>query len=284
MSRAAIFVDAGYLFAQGSTALAGSKQPRDSLSLNNAAVVARLDDVRAAKCATCSLLRVYWYDGAVAGRSEPTIEQAALAFMDNVKVRLGFVNSLGQQKGVDSLIVTDMIELARLGAISDAILLSGDEDVRVGVQVAQTFGVRVHLLGITPSRGSQSKNLIQEADTTTEWDRAMVASFLSIRPAAASESAKAAVPLATESASRNAPVYAKELVTVVQALCTTLSASDVESLIAFWKEESGIPKEFDSKLLIQARARLARDLDRDEKRFIRKEFRAVMLSRAAPGN
>jgi hypothetical protein len=42
--------------------------------------------------------------------------------LQDVKVRLGFVNSVGEQKGVDWLIVTDMIALARNRAISDAAL------------------------------------------------------------------------------------------------------------------------------------------------------------------
>ena len=47
-----------------------------------------------------------------------------------MKVRLGFVNSLGQQKGVDSLIVTDMLTLARNRAVAECVLLSGDEDLK----------------------------------------------------------------------------------------------------------------------------------------------------------
>ena len=111
------------------------------------------------------LLRVYWYDGTSTG---PSSQHLTLAHLARVKVRLSFVNSVGEQKGVDSLIVTDMIALARNHAMSDAVLLSGDEDLRVGVQQAQEFGVRVHLLGIRPSRGSQSLFLLQEADSTHE--------------------------------------------------------------------------------------------------------------------
>ena len=98
-----------------------------------------------------SLLRIYWYDGAL-GYGGPTLDQEAIANSDNVKLRLGFINGQGQQKGVDSLIVTDLINLARNHAISDAILLSGDEDVRIGVEIAQGFGVRVHVLGIVPEK------------------------------------------------------------------------------------------------------------------------------------
>src|SRR5438876_2610209 len=60
-------------------------------------------------------------------------------------------------------------------------MLSGDEDIRIGFQIAQSFGVRVHLVGIVPSRGSQSVQLLRESDTTTEWDAVTVSKFLSIK-------------------------------------------------------------------------------------------------------
>ena len=88
--------------------------------------------------------------------------------LDNVKLRLGQLNSAGQQKGVNSLIVTDLMELARNKAISDAVVVTGDEDIRIGVQIAQSHGVRVHLLGIggATNKGSQSLTLqTAEADT-----------------------------------------------------------------------------------------------------------------------
>lgn len=178
MNRVAVFVDAGYVFAQGSVLLAGRKLPRGETSLDHVAAIASLATF-AERVAGVALLRVYWYDGTSTG---PTAQHLTLAHLDNVKVRLGFVNSVGEQKGVDSLIVTDMITLARNRAICDAVLVSGDEDLRVGVQQAQEFGVRVHLVGIKPSRGSQSLFLLQEADTTQEWTDAEVASFLSCKP------------------------------------------------------------------------------------------------------
>jgi len=180
MSSVAVFVDAGYLFAQGAAAISGSQKPRTDLTLNETAVVAELTGVANAKSGGLPLLRVYWYDAARVGRGL-TLDHATLAHTDYVKLRLGFINSQKQQKGVDSLIVTDLIELARNHAMTDAVLMSGDEDVRIGVQIAQSFGVRVHLLGIQPSRGSQSLQLLQEADTTTEWDKTTVSKFLAIQ-------------------------------------------------------------------------------------------------------
>lgn len=174
MPRVAIFVDAGYLFAQGSTALTGSKKKRIETRLDKNAVLAELLAVAKEKADGASLLRIYWYDGAL-GYGGPTLEQEAIASSDNVKLRLGFINKAGQQKGVDSLIVTDLINLARNNAISDALLMSGDEDVRIGVEIAQGFGVRIHLLGIVPSRGSQSKHWSQTLDVPPEYDRRLLA-------------------------------------------------------------------------------------------------------------
>lgn len=179
MDRVAVFVDAGYLFAQGSVALAGRKLPRGRLVLDHEKAIDALADF-ATRVSGVDLLRVYWYDGTSTG---PSSQHITLAHLAHVKVRLGFVNSAGEQKGVDSLIVTDMIALARNHAMSEAVLLSGDEDLRVGVQQAQEFGVRVHLLGIRPSRGSQSLFLLQEADSTHEWSPDDLAPFLSCRPA-----------------------------------------------------------------------------------------------------
>ena len=113
------------------------------------------------------------------------MEQDLICQSKNAKLRLGLVNSRGQQKGVDSLIVTDSIELARNHAITDALILSGDEDIKIGVQVAQTFGVRIHLLGIKPARGSQSDNLMMEADTCHEWDEATIGGWMQFEEEAA---------------------------------------------------------------------------------------------------
>ena len=138
MDRVAVFVDAGYLFAQGSKELSGAKLTRSECDLDHSAIRSALRDF-AEGASSLPLLRIYWYDGTSQG---PTPQHIALANQPDVKVRLGFVNSQGQQKGVDSLIVTDMITLARNQAMAACVLLSGDEDLRVGVQQAQEYGIR----------------------------------------------------------------------------------------------------------------------------------------------
>lgn len=294
MDRVAIFVDAGYLFAQGSALLAGQKQPRKLVRLDEKAIVAELLVVAHKAAASVPLLRVYWYDG---GFRWPSAEQQILADMDHVKLRLGFVNSAGQQKGVDSLIVTDLIELARNHAISDAVLLSGDEDIRVGVQVAQTLGVRVHLIGIEPGRGSQSKNLRQESDTIHEMNKACVSKFLKVlpkqapaMPAVAPAPAAAVVVVGQGAAGQGGQQVAAAAVVIALPVAVTLTAvatqllgvltdDDVKKLAGVIGKSPGMPSDLDGKLLAKARTALNRQLDLAERRSIRTEFRQMYDTR-----
>lgn len=278
MDRCAVFVDAGYLFAQGSTALTGSKKSRSTLSIDAAEVVRTLKAFVNQKAPETRLLRIYWYDGAIGG-SRTTTDQAAVANLDDVKLRLGFINSHGQQKGVDSLIVTDMIELARLKSIGDAVLLSGDEDVRVGVQIAQNYGVRVHLLGIAPSRGSQSQQLMQEADTTSEWDADTISSFLTVR-----EDVEV-VKIATEKvAASTIPQSGEkhEQATIEMAVRTFvdgLGGADISGIVAYWETARGVPSELDRKLLPICGAAIGRNLERGEIKHMRSSFQAAVKAK-----
>lgn len=262
MRSAAVFVDAGYLFAQGSASLAGAPFPRSQLKLNSAAVVAELKRVALEKGEGCRLLRIYWYDGTPSGRL--SMDQSALANTDDVKLRLGQINSVGQQKGVDSLIVTDLIELARNGAVSDALLIAGDEDLRVGVQIAQSFGVRIHLLGIEGTRNSQSALLLQEADTTSRWTKNDVEKFLTIT----------AVPLQAKPAQAAVAEKArgKSLNAVASDLAASLDDEQVSKFAVYRKVNRGVPSEFDGKLIAKGRDAIGRDLDQNEKRNLRAEF------------
>jgi NYN domain len=206
--------------------------------------------------------------------------------LDDVKVRLGFINSAGQQKGVDSLIVTDLIELARQKAICDAILLSGDEDVRIGVQIAQNYGIRIHLLGISPSRGSQSLTLLQEADTTTEWDQQTVRRFLSERPKPNQQlgnPANGGVALTAAIDVSIASVQGSDsrLEQAAIDFCDALQPADIEGLSAYWASGSrGLPSETDRRALPCGRQAVGRDLEGAEKRFIRSRIQQIVTDKA----
>ncbi|MDR0736126.1 MAG: NYN domain-containing protein [Zoogloeaceae bacterium] len=180
MDRYAIFVDAGYFFAAGAQAAFRQNVSRRQVVLKSspAAMIADLCSRARQVVDNLPLLRTYWYDATPGPRL--SMEQSALAMLPGVKLRIGVLNSMGRQKGVDSLIVTDIIDLARNRAIADAVLMTGDEDLRVAVQVAQSFGVRVHLLGAGDITRNVSDFLQMEADSVTSLEDRWFASHLEL--------------------------------------------------------------------------------------------------------
>jgi uncharacterized LabA/DUF88 family protein len=286
MDRVAVFVDAGYFFAAGSALISGNgSQKRSLLEFDERAAIETLQEF-SVEIANQRLLRIYWYDAAP-GKTGPTGEHVRLAHCDNVKVRLGFLNSEGQQKGVDSLIVTDLIDLARNRAIADAVLISGDEDVRIGVVLAQSFGVRVHLIGIHPGRGTQSLQLMQEADTCTEWSVETLRKMLTIRVAdiepgmPASRPKQAAMLRTTYRVDANASAL---LDGIVSHLLASLSNAEISAAAAYVaNNRNNVPPEFDGKLLARSRAVCERNLNIDECRYVRDRFRAAVKQAGRAG-
>ena len=174
LSRYAIMVDVGYIYASAGELLfsAGSRREYrvDADKLIPALTRHAEEQVRG------ELLRIYWYDAA--RDRVPTIDQRVIAQMPWVKLRLGNLNARGQQKGVDAQIRADMEALARHRAITDAILVAGDEDMVPAVEAAQAFGVRVHLWGIEPPYGTnQAERLVWESDTVEVLERSFMEPF-----------------------------------------------------------------------------------------------------------
>lgn len=284
MKRHAIFVDAGYLFAQGAVSLEsivmlGRNAKRTDLKLDEIEVFKQLKAIAKERNPAAEILRVYWYDGA---RNGPTVEHLAIANMQDVKLRLGSINSSGEQKEVDSLLITDLIDLARNQSICDATLVASDSDIRIAVQIAQSFGVRVHLVGLEPSRVSQSPLLRQEADTVHEIARANVAQFLTILLPT-----DAASPSINSDAivSRNLPAsdsgVAKTLGEIIgaaiESVLATASEDDQKRLKTALSSAPGIPGEYDRRLLGISRTMMGRDLTGDERRTMRGAFRSRLL-------
>ena len=274
--RVAIFVDAGYLYSAGTSLLTGSAQNRGNVELRQSEVVAKLKSVAQERTNGVPLLRIYWYDGLLHGQRSMT--QEALAKMDNLKVRLGTVTA-GRQKGVDSLIVTDLIELARNHAISDAVLLSGDEDLRIGVQIAQSFGVRIHLLGIEPSRGNQSNLLQEEADTNGEWLKEdieeILALKLSVAPSSGTNSGNVKIADSDDEIGSILDEVAKQVV-------NSIGENELHDIGEQLNQGSGlVPMKYDRILLSESRKNLDRLLDRHESRRIREKFKEMVNGRTA---
>jgi len=175
--RVSIFVDAGYLFKQGAGAVLGAKVGRREILLDARSFVSELAGWLCLAHPDEELLRTYWYDGAYKG--VPSAEQLNVAALPFVKLRLGRINSAGQQKGVDTLMVRDLMVLSQERSIQRAAVLSGDEDLREGIEYAQDRGVRVAVVGID-ARGdlSQSPELVREADEALVLPAAILAKTL----------------------------------------------------------------------------------------------------------
>jgi uncharacterized LabA/DUF88 family protein len=285
MDRVAVFVDAGHLYAGGSAALSGSTKKRAEMTLD-VSVLASLLAERARLISKLPLLRIYWYDGLVNGRL--STDQQILASSDNIKLRLGIVNSFGEQKGVDARIVTDLADLARNGAICEAVLVGGDEDLRIGVELAQERGVRVHLLTVESSNVS---HLLREAaDTTSQISKQEVSQFLNINPAPPVSTPRAAAPCAVKNETALAlqaigigttslvdPAFPAtgrvDFTTVVRAYLSNLSQAEKGALKVAMRAVSGVPGDHDRKILAQARDSVGRNLHPEESRKLRREVR-----------
>ena len=276
MDRVTVFVDAGYLFAQGSIELCGTKLPRGEIILDHNAVTTKLKEFAEA-ASDLPLLRIYWYDGTSEG---PTSQHITLAGQVDVKVRLGYVNSRGQQKGIDSLIVTDMITLARNRAMAECVLLSGDEDLRVGVQQAQEYGVRVHLLGIKPARGSQSIFLLQEADATHQWEASDLNNFLRCSPHVRPDPSPSGT--ATPDLQREVTDALDPLKGVARQVAEEVPEIEVPALVDSIRTTHQRPRQLDAKLLAISRRVLGNDLDSSQKTKVRADFLSALEARLEP--
>jgi uncharacterized LabA/DUF88 family protein len=184
-------VDVGYIYAAAGELLFNTSSRRE-FRVDADKLIGELAQHAKSKVRG-ELLRVYWYDAA--RDRVPTIDQRVIAQMAWVKLRLGNLNARGQQKGVDAQIRADMEALARHRAITDAILIAGDEDMVPAVEAAQAFGVLVHLWGVEPPFGTnQAERLVWEADTVEVLDRAFLEPYFTRQPVAAEPATAGVAP------------------------------------------------------------------------------------------
>ncbi|MFB7107866.1 NYN domain-containing protein [Streptomyces sp. NPDC056291] len=238
-STHAIFVDAGYLYAAAGRLVAGTEDRR-AFDLDAEGLIDALIDRARTAFADSRLLRVYWYDGA--RRRIHTAEQQSIAELPDVKVRLGNLNANNQQKGVDSLIRTDLESLARHRAISDAALLGGDEDLVSAVEAAQGYGARVHLWGIeAPDARNQAEPLLWEVDSQRTLDLEFFKPYVSRRTAPAYDPAQTARPTRENVRFVGAQIAAK-----------WLAARGRETLAELLPGHPYLPGSVDQDLLVEA--------------------------------
>ncbi|HEX2315231.1 MAG TPA: NYN domain-containing protein [Thermomonospora sp.] len=164
MDRCALFVDAGYLLADGAMAVHGTRH-RETVSWDFGGLLQLLGNLGRERTGM-PLLRCYWYEATVEGRRSP--EHEALADLPGLKLRLGRIRP-GRREGVDTEIHRDLMTLARNGAIADAVVVSGDEDLAQVICDAQDLGVRVTVVHVAvDGNWTISRVLRQECDDLIE--------------------------------------------------------------------------------------------------------------------
>ncbi|MFB4316625.1 NYN domain-containing protein [Actinomadura sp. 21ATH] len=176
MDRCALFVDAGYLLADGAMAVHGTRH-RETVSWDFAGLLQLLGGLARDRTGM-PLLRCYWYESTVEGRRAP--EHEALADLPGLKLRLGRVRP-GRREGVDTEIHRDLMTLARNGALADAVVVAGDEDLAQVVVDAQDLGVRVTVLHVAvDGNWTISRALRQECDDLVEVDSGQLRPYVSL--------------------------------------------------------------------------------------------------------
>jgi hypothetical protein len=176
VDRCALFVDAGYVLADGAMAVHGTRH-RESVSWDYAGLLQFLGSVARDRTGL-PLLRCYWYEATVEGRRSP--EHDALADLPGVKLRLGRMRP-GRREGVESEIHRDLTTLARNGALRDALVVSAEEDLAQVIADVQDLGLRVTLVHITvDGNWTISRALRQECDDIVEIGEAHLRPFVEL--------------------------------------------------------------------------------------------------------
>ena len=164
------FVDAGYLTAGAMKYLKLDSKPRiDGDQLVNWAELA-LRGRRGGQ-----LLRVYVYDAQYPGDDPKYADQRAyfdtLGAQPGIRLRLGHLTpraartsrATWEQKGVDTLMVLDLVRMAQLRAFDIAMIVAGDRDFAEAIRViADDHARRVILYSVEGS--APAKELVQAAD------------------------------------------------------------------------------------------------------------------------
>ncbi|MGW5681269.1 NYN domain-containing protein [Nonomuraea sp. NPDC003754] len=164
MDRCALFVDAGYLLADGAMAVHGTRH-REAVSWDYPGLLQLMTNLSRERTGL-PLLRCYWYEATVEGRRTP--EHDVLADIPGLKLRLSRIRP-GRREGVDAQVHRDLMTLARNSAICDAVVVSGDEDLAQVVCDAQDLGIRVTVVHIAADGGwAVSRSLRQESDDLIE--------------------------------------------------------------------------------------------------------------------
>lgn len=294
MRRYVVMVDAGYLLRQSIEIVSQrASTKRADLEINDPAGLIEVLLSKASSTldlADKELLRVYWYDGVFSSGLSP--QQRALVEVDDVQFRAGTVNGKGQQKGVDSLIVTDLIELTTHHAVCDAVLVTGDGDLAVGIEIAQKRGVRIAVLGVEDLAAGvvhhQSWEVTSRADRVGRLGASDLAPVVKFNPPKTAPSTAQAVPMNSQPKPPTPPTPAASVAAAPRPLTASDQTAIKAAVVAYVTQQAGqlgnavdaatnrINPVIDRALIHHIFQSLARgQLTNAEKIYARSQFRAV---------
>lgn len=172
MDRCALFVDAGYVLADGAMAVHGTRR-RQSVSWDYGGLLQLLSDL-AVERTGLPLLRCYWYENAASGA-----ELETLADIPGIKLRC--VEPGSGPDGVEGEMRRDLTTLARNHAVTDAMVVSSAEELTHVVADVQDHGMRVTLLHLAADgNGTVSRALRQECDDIVEISAAHLRPYVEL--------------------------------------------------------------------------------------------------------
>ena len=176
VDRCALFVDAGYVLADGAMAVHGTRR-RESVSWDYAGLLQLFGNL-AMERTRLPLLRCYWYEATVEGRR--SADHDTLADLPGVKLRVAKMRP-GRREGVEGEIHRDLTTLARNKAVSDVMVVSAEEDLAQVIADVQDMGMRVTLLHIaTDGDWTISRALRQECDDIVEISAAHLRPYVEL--------------------------------------------------------------------------------------------------------
>jgi hypothetical protein len=180
VDRCALFVDAGYMLADGAMAVHGTRR-RESVSWDYEGLMQLLGNLARDRTGL-PLLRCYWYEATVEGRR--SAEHEALADMPGIKLRLAKLRP-GRREGVETEIHRDLTVLASNHAVSDAVVVSAEEDLAQVLSDVQDLGMRVTIVHVTvDGNWTISRSLRQECDDIMELTSAHLRPYVELIPGA----------------------------------------------------------------------------------------------------
>ena len=282
----AVFVDAVYLYTFGSLAITGAKPPRVRVGVKSSVLREKLEQITQEIAPNKEILRVYWYDVSTSNRLHEEA-QIAICANDKFKLRPVVLHNNIVKTGIVSKIVKDMSELAMNGGCSDCLIIARNDFLRPGVEICQSFGVKVHMLEVFKDATARFSRLQTDVDSSRSWTTSELSQVLFERELPQNDTyEKFYFPRETAFDRDSFNVLSDEEIpeqiydsieAVIRRYVSNLDMARLEECESFWQEGGGgVPSDHDKGLLNECRVKIDRNLSNRERAVMRSLFRNMI--------